>query len=113
MPSSVSASVSVFTADTTSTNQRLATPKPTQATPTTAQPIRVQNDTHDTPAAHDSKGTLQTTAQKPPKQKRGFFSKLFSKRTTSVSVQGGKLVTLLQLESAFSYSQTKIFCVCS
>jgi len=107
VPSSVSASVSVFTADTPSTNQTLATPKPNQATPTTAQPIREQNDTHDTPAAHDSKGALQTTAQKPTKQKRGFFSKLFSKRKTqqepsvsvhetSVLVQGGKLVTLLQ-----------------
>ena len=138
MPSSVSVSVSVSAADTPTTNERLATPKPAQATPTTAQPIRVQNDTHDTPAGHESKGTFQTTAQKPPRQKRGFFS-FFSKRTTqqepsvsvhetsvltqqepsvsvqetSVLVQGGKLGTLLQFESPFFNSQTKSFCVFS
>ena len=67
-----SASVNVFSADTPSTNQRLATPKPSQATPAT-QPIGGQTETRDTSTANDDTGTLKTT----PKHK------------SDVSVQGG------------------------
>ena len=69
-------SVNVFSADTLSTNQRLATPKPTQAIPATP-PIRGQTETRDTSTANDDTGTLKTTSQEPPKHK------------SDVSVQGG------------------------
>ena len=72
MPSS--ASVNVFSADTPSTNQRLATSKPTQAIPAT-QPIRGQTETRDISTANDDTGTL--TSQEPPEHK------------SDVSVQGG------------------------